>query len=86
MHHLRYHQDTRRGVEGLALAMAAVMAAIRQVVRELEDAKGQRLVEIRAIQPGKRHRITDPRVDPPPYWPSRAGHPNRPRRRRAAEG
>lgn len=85
MHHLRYHQDTRRGIDGLALAIAAVMAAIRQVVRELEDAGGQRLVEIRTIQPGKRHRITDPRVDPPPYWPSRAGHPNRPRRRRAGE-
>jgi hypothetical protein len=52
MHHLRYHQDTRRGTDGLALAMAAVMAAIRQVVRELEDANGQRLVEIRASLAG----------------------------------
>ena len=85
MHHLRYHQDTRRGVDGLARAMAAVMAAIRPVIRELEQVEGQRLVEIQAIQPGKRHRTIDPRLDPPPYWPSRAGHPNRPRRRRTAE-
>jgi hypothetical protein len=65
--------------------MAAVIGAIRQVIRELAEVDGQRLVEIQAIQPGKRHRTTDPRVDPPPYWPSRAGHPNRPRRRRTAE-
>lgn len=81
LHHLRYRQDTTRGADGLALAIAAVMAAIRQIVRELEDADGQRLIEIRAIERGKRHRTTDPRVDPPPYWPSRAGHPRRPRRR-----
>jgi predicted nuclease of predicted toxin-antitoxin system len=85
MHHLRYHQDTKRGVDGLALAMAAVLAAIRQVIRELEGVDGQRLIEIQAIQSGRRHRTTDPRVDPPPYWPSRAGHPNRPRRRRTTE-
>jgi PIN like domain len=85
IHHLRYHQDTRRGIDGLALAMAAVMGGIRQVIRELEDVDGQRLVEIQAIQPGRRHRMTDPRIDPPPYWPSRAGHPNRPRRRRAPD-
>jgi hypothetical protein len=85
MHHLRYHQDTKRGVDGLALAMAAVMAAIRQIIRDLEDADGQRLIEIQAIQPGKRHHTTDPRVDPPPYWPSRAGHPNRPRRQRTRD-
>lgn len=35
MHHIRYYQDTRRGMDGLALAMAAVMGAIRPVVREL---------------------------------------------------
>jgi hypothetical protein len=83
LHHIRYRQDTRYGMDGLALAMAAVMAGIRQVVRELEDIDGQSLVEIQAIQPGKRHRTTDPSVDPPPYWPSRVGHPHRPRPRRS---
>lgn len=73
MHHIRYRQDTRRGVDGLASAMAAVTAAIRQIVRELDHADGQRLVEIQAISPVKRHHITDPQVDPPRYWPRRAG-------------
>src|SRR5262249_39777428 len=80
MHHIRYAQNTRQGVDGLALAMAAVMGAIRQVVRELEEADSQRLVEIQAIQAGRRHRTVDPRVDPPPYWPTRAGNPRRTRR------
>lgn len=54
MHHIRYRHDTRRGIDGLALAMAAVMAVIRPVIRELNDAQNQRLVEIQAIQPTKR--------------------------------
>jgi hypothetical protein len=49
--------------------MGAVLAAIRQVARELEQADGQRLVEIQSISPGRRHRTVDPRRDPPPYWP-----------------
>ncbi|MGH3772657.1 MAG: hypothetical protein ACRDRW_14900 [Pseudonocardiaceae bacterium] len=82
MHHIRYRHDTRRGIDGLALAMASVMAAIRPVVRELDDADGQRLVEIQAILPTRRYKITDPRVDPRPYWPSRPGPVTRSRRRR----
>ncbi|MDQ4021228.1 MAG: DUF5615 family PIN-like protein [Actinomycetota bacterium] len=81
MHHIRYRHDTRRGVDGLAFAMASVMAAIRHVVRELNDADGQRLVEIQAISLVKRHHIIDPRVDPPPYWPRRAGAAPRSRKR-----
>jgi hypothetical protein len=75
LHHVRYHQNTKRGIDGLALAMAAVLAAIRPIVGELETADGQRLVEIQSIAPGPRHRTTDPRRGPPPYWPSRAGRP-----------
>ncbi|MGH3889371.1 MAG: DUF5615 family PIN-like protein [Pseudonocardiaceae bacterium] len=86
MHHIRYRHDTRRGIDGLALAMAAVMAAIRPVVRELDDADEQRLVEIQAILPTKRHQITDPRVDPPPYWPRRAGAVTRSRKHRRVDG
>jgi hypothetical protein len=44
MHHIQYRHDTRRGVDGRALAMAAVMAAIRPVVRGLNDARRQLLV------------------------------------------
>jgi hypothetical protein len=82
LHHIRYRQDTRRGIEGLALAIASVVAAIRQVVIELEQEDGQRLVEIQSIQSGKRHKMTDPRLDPPKYWPSRVGQPHKPSRSR----
>ncbi|HWL35673.1 MAG TPA: hypothetical protein VNQ77_05715 [Frankiaceae bacterium] len=57
--------------------MGAVVAAIRPVVRDLDAAPGQRLVMIDAIGPGRRHKVTDPRTDPPPYWPSRRGQPRR---------
>lgn len=83
LHHIRYPHDTTRGLDGLAFAVAAVLAAIRQVMAELELADGQRLVEIQGIQRGKRHRKIDPSVDPPRYWPSRVGQPSIPRKRRA---
>lgn len=85
LHHIRYPQNTARGVDGLALAMAAVMAAIRSIMAELDEADGQRLIEIQAIQAGRRHRTTDPGVDPPPYWPSRVGQPTTPRKRRTRQ-
>lgn len=82
LHRIRYRQDTRRGIDRLALAMGSVAAAIRQVVTELEQADGQRLVEIQSIQSGKRYKVIDPRLDPPRYWPSRAGQPHKPSRNR----
>jgi predicted nuclease of predicted toxin-antitoxin system len=71
LHHIRYSQDTagRAGIDGLALAIASVVATIRAIMRELEHADGQRLVEIHAIPKAKRYAMTDPRSDPPPYWP-----------------
>jgi hypothetical protein len=83
MHHIRYRQDPRRGIDGLATAMAGVLAAIRPVVRDLAAADGQRLVLVESVAPGRRHTAVDPRTDPPPYWPSRAGQPHR-RSRRAS--
>lgn len=85
MHHIRYRQRTGRGdsggLNGLALALGAILAAIRQVIRELEQADGQRLVLIHEIRSERRHELTDPTRHPPPYWPSkrssrrRAGRP-----------
>jgi hypothetical protein len=58
------------GLRGLAIAMASVLASIVDVVAELEQADGQRLVHIHGIDPTrKRHRITDPSREPPKYWP-----------------
>lgn len=72
LHHIRYHQNPRLGVDGLALAMGAVMAAIRPVLRDLDAADGQRLVEIEGLSTRPRHRAIDPTRDPPPYWPARS--------------
>ena len=79
MHHVRYR--IRPGLDGLSNAMGAVMAAIRPVMNDLDGATGQRLVLIQSISPGRRHTIIDPAVEPPPYWPSRAGQPRRARTR-----
>ncbi len=73
VHHVRYDQG--RGTLGLALAMAAIIAAIiaamPKVVEDLEAAKGQRLVRIRTMDRAVvRHEIVDPAKRPPsPYWP-----------------
>lgn len=58
-------------MNGLALALGAILAGIRQVIRELDDADGQRLVLIHEIRNERRHDTVDPRIDPPPYWPSK---------------
>ena len=79
MHHVRYR--IQPGLDGLASAMGAVMAAIRPVMKDLDGAAGQRLVLIQSISPSRRHTIIDPAVEPPPYWPSRAGQPRRARSR-----
>lgn len=54
LHHVRYDQDTSRGKEGLALAMASLLAAAVPGIRELELADGQRLVHIKSIAPHQR--------------------------------
>jgi hypothetical protein len=67
MHHVRYDQPP--GLRGLALAVAAIVAAMPSVVEELEKASGQRLVWIQGLQPRRRFEIKDPKQDPPDYWP-----------------
>jgi hypothetical protein len=68
LHHIRYRQG--QGTRGLALALAAVIAAMPMAIEELEKAGGQRLVLVSAIDPRRRFEITDPRVTAPsPYWP-----------------
>lgn len=78
MHHVRYRMQD--GLDGLASAMGAVMAAIRPIIKELDAADGQRLVLVTAIGPGKRHSIVNPSVDPPNYWPARGSRTRRPPR------
>lgn len=73
IHHIRYQQNTKLGIDGLALAMGSVIAGIRQVFADLGTADGQRLVLIQGITPGKRHKTIDPALNPPRYWPGRRG-------------
>lgn len=86
MHHIRYRQRTGRGesggLNGLALAMAAILAAIRQVVGDLDQAVGQRLVLIHEIRNDRRHDVADPAKDPPAYWPSKPSRRRRPAQQR----
>lgn len=87
MHHIRYRQQTGRGdnggLTGLGLAMGAILAAMRQIVGELEAADSQRLVLIHQIRNERRHETTNPTKDPPAYWPTRPSRRrSRPRRRR----
>jgi hypothetical protein len=69
VHHVRYDQGS--GTLGLALAMAAIIAAMPKVVEDLESAKGQRVVKIKSLDRATaRHEIVDPAKHPPsPYWP-----------------
>lgn len=73
LHRVQYphRQD---GLTGLGLAMASVCAALPSVLNESESADGQRLVTLRAVDPGRDHRYTvrDPAVDPPKFWPQAA--------------
>ena len=77
LHHVLFTQSVQ-GVKSMAFAMAAVFAAIHEVMSTLEDADGQRLIAVTAIAPGSRITVVDPRLDPPTYWP-RTRQPGRPR-------
>jgi len=66
IHHIRYAQ--LNGIEGLARAAGAVVAALPAVIRHLEQSDGQRLVQIKGIDPRDRFTSVDPRRNPPPYW------------------
>ncbi|GGV15728.1 hypothetical protein GCM10010182_40900 [Actinomadura cremea] len=63
MHHVRYSQR-RQNLEGLALAIGAVVSAMPSLIAELEGASGQRLVHIAGLNPTGRYEIKDPRKDP----------------------
>jgi len=67
IHHVRYDQG--KGLRGLALAVAAILAAMPGIVEELEGEGGQRLVRIVGLDPRRRRfEVVDPQKDPPPYW------------------
>jgi hypothetical protein len=67
IHHVRFEQP--KGLRGLARAMGALVAALPDVVDELDAVKSQRLVRIVGLADRKRHEMIDPSVNPPSaYW------------------
>jgi hypothetical protein len=68
LHHISYGQRVD-GLRGLALAIGAIVAAMPAVMDELAVAGGQRLVSIHGLAPKRRYDITDPKRNPPRYWP-----------------
>jgi PIN like domain len=73
LHRVQY-PHRQNGLQGLGLAMATVCAALPSVLQELATADGQRLVTLRAIDPGRDHRyaVRNPGSDPPKFWPKLA--------------
>jgi PIN like domain len=69
LHHITY--ELADGLDGLALATAAICAAIRPVVAALDDASTQRIVRIHSIARSRqRFEISNPATHPPSsYWP-----------------
>jgi hypothetical protein len=56
-------------LERLAVALASMVAAMPDIVNELDNAGGQRLVHIISIDANrKRYTIIDPKRTPPKYW------------------
>ncbi|WP_307969578.1 hypothetical protein [Salinispora arenicola] len=69
MHRISYKQR-HPGLKGLAVAVGSLVAAMPDVIAELGNADGQRLVTVTGINPTKkRYEIIDPQRDPPTYWP-----------------
>jgi PIN domain-containing protein len=69
LHHITYELED--GLDGLALASAAICAAIRSVVVALDQAPTQRIVRIHSIARSRRRfDISNPATNPPSrYWP-----------------
>jgi hypothetical protein len=69
LHHVRY-THRRKNLEGLGLAIGAVVAAMPQVMAALEEVDAQQLIRIAGINNTDRFDMTDPRRKPPSkYWP-----------------
>jgi hypothetical protein len=68
VHHVLY--ETGNGLQGLALASAAICASIRPIVEGLVARDRQHLVRIQSLSGRKRRfTITDPTKEPPSaYW------------------
>jgi hypothetical protein len=74
LHRIQYRQNNKHGgLVGLGTAIATVCAALPHALVDLEEADGQRLVSLTAVDPSRRSRlqVTYPAVEPPKHWPGR---------------
>lgn len=68
LHHISY--ELRDGLDGLALASAAICAAIRPIIAALNSVPEQRIVRIHSLARRRRFDISNPAHTPPSvYWP-----------------
>jgi hypothetical protein len=71
LHHIALAQGRSvRGIRGLARVIASVVVSMPYVLAELEEAPGQRIVELSLLSAQRRHAIFDPRRERAryPYW------------------
>jgi hypothetical protein len=71
LHHISLQQGrTVRGLKGLARVMASVVVAMPYVLDDLEEADGQRIVELTLLSAARRHELFDPVKERNryPYW------------------
>jgi hypothetical protein len=68
MHWVSYRQR-HDGKKGLAVAVASIIAAMPDIVEAAGQVGSQRLFEAVGISPNQRFKVTDPRTEPPAYWP-----------------
>lgn len=69
LHHVRYgHRQP--GLQGLGLAIGAVVSAMPAVIEHLESVDTQRLIQVKGLNPNPKQRFDsiDPARRPPKYW------------------
>jgi hypothetical protein len=73
LHHISLRQGRRvTGKAGIARVIASLVAAMPYILIDIEEADGQRLVEVALLGAGARHETFDPRQERQrfPYWPA----------------
>lgn len=71
LHHISLQQGRSiRGVKGTARVIASVIAAMPYVLADLDEADGQRIVELSLFPAARRHELFDPLKERSryPYW------------------
>lgn len=71
LHHVGIAQGrSAQGIKGIARVIASVIVSMPYVLADLEQADGQRVVELSLLSASKRHALLDPTVEIErfPYW------------------